>query len=57
MQYLKVSKIIVKSTNFPSSGTTSEVGGMISANSKKKTVSESRMEIARDTFSPLSEGR
>lgn len=55
--YLKVSRIIVKSTNFPSNGTTSEVGGIISASNKKNTVSDSRMEMERDTFSPLSEGR
>lgn len=48
-QYLKVSRIIVKSTNFPSSGTTSEVGGMISASSKKNTVSDRRIEMDKLT--------
>lgn len=48
--YLNVSRIIVKSTNFPSSGTTSDVGGMISASSKKNTVNESRMDMLNDTF-------
>ena len=56
-KYLNVSRIIVKSTNFPRRGTTRDVGGIISASSKKNTVNERRMEIARDTFSPLSEGR
>ena len=42
--YLNVSRIMVKSTNFPSSGTTSDVGGMISASSKKNTVKDSKME-------------
>ena len=49
LQYLKVSRIIVKSTNFPSSGTTSEVGGMISASSRKNTVNDSRMEMDKLT--------
>jgi len=47
--YLKVSSIIVKSTNLPRSGTTSDVGGMISASSKKKTVNERRIEMDSDT--------
>jgi hypothetical protein len=47
--YLKVSRIIVKSTNFPRRGTTREVGGMISANRRKNTVSESKMEMERLT--------
>lgn len=49
LEYLKVSRIMVKSTNFPSSGTTSEVGGMISASSRKNTVSDSRMEMDKLT--------
>lgn len=48
--YLNVSRIMVKSTNFPSSGTTSEVGGMISASSKKNTVNDSRMDMLNDTL-------
>lgn len=47
--YLTVSKIIVNSTNFPSNGTTNDVGGMISASSRKNTVNESRMDILNDT--------
>jgi hypothetical protein len=45
--YLKVSRIMVKSTNLPRRGTTREVGGMISASSRKNTVSDSRMEMER----------
>lgn len=40
---------MVKSTNFPNRGTTNEVGGIISASSKKNTVSDSKMEILRLT--------
>jgi len=47
--YLNVSRIMVKRTNFPSSGTTNDVGGMISANKRKKTVKESKMEMERLT--------
>ena len=49
--YLKVSRIIVKRTNLPRRGTTREVGGIISAKRRKNTVSESRMEIERLTWS------
>lgn len=49
LTYLNVSKIMVKSTNFPKRGTTSEVGGIISASSKKKTVNESKIEMDRLT--------
>ena len=48
--YLNVSRIIVKSTNFPRRGTTNEVGGMISASSRKNTVRERRMLIERLTY-------
>ena len=48
-QILKVSRIMVKRTNFPRRGTTREVGGMISARSRKNTVRERRMEIERLT--------
>ena len=41
--------IIVKSRYFPSRGTAKDVGGMISASSKKNTVSDSKMEIQRVT--------
>ena len=47
--YLKVSRIIVKRTNFPKSGTTNDVGGMISANKRKNTVRDSKIEIERLT--------
>lgn len=47
--YLNVSNIIVNKTNFPSNGTTNDVGGMISASSKKNTVNESRMDMLNDT--------
>lgn len=47
--YLNVSSIIVKSTNFPNNGTTNEVGGIISANSKKNTVSDSKIDILNET--------
>ena len=47
--YLNVSRIMVNKTNFPSKGTTSDVGGIISANRRKKTVRESRMLIERLT--------
>lgn len=52
-----VTSIIVNSKYFPSKGTVSEVGGIISANSKKNTVRERRIEIHREIFSPESEGR
>ena len=48
---------MVKRTNLPRSGTTREVGGMISASSRKNTVRDRRMLMDRLTFSPESEGR
>ena len=47
--YLNVSNIIVNNTNLPSKGTTKDVGGIISANSKKNTVSDSKMLMDRLT--------
>lgn len=47
--YLTVSSIIVNNTNFPSNGTTNDVGGIISANSKKNTVNDSKIDILNDT--------
>ena len=44
-----MSSIIVNNTNLPSRGTTKEVGGMISANSRKNTVSDSKIEMDRLT--------
>ena len=40
---------MVNRTNLPRSGTTSEVGGMISARSRKNTVSDRRMLMDRLT--------
>ena len=48
-QMLKVSRIMVNRTNLPSRGTTKEVGGMISASSRKNTVRERRMLMDRLT--------
>lgn len=53
----KVTSIIVNKRYFPKRGTAKEVGGMISARSRKKTVSERRMDTVRVTFSPESDGR
>ena len=44
-----VTSNMVKRRYFPRRGTASEVGGMISASSKKNTVSDSKMEIQRVT--------
>jgi len=52
-----VTSIIVKSKYLPSRGTVSDVGGIISASSKKKTVNDKRMETHSDIFSPESAGR
>ena len=49
-QILKVSRIMVNKTNLPRRGTTRDVGGMISARSRKNTVRERRMEIERLTW-------
>lgn len=46
-----VTRIIVKRRYLPSSGTASDVGGMISANSRKKTVSDRRMDMHNVTWS------
>ena len=48
-KYLNVSRIMVKRTNFPSKGTTSDVGGMISASKRKNTVNDSNMLMERET--------
>ena len=53
----KVMSVIVKSKYFPRSGTARLVGGMISVSSKIKTVSERRMEMQSDIFSPESAGK
>ena len=49
IEYLNVSRIMVKRTNFPSKGTTSDVGGMISASKRKNTVNDSNMLMERET--------
>ena len=46
----------VKRRYFPSKGTTTEVTGTISANMRKKTVSESSMLMLRAIFSVLAAG-
>ena len=40
----------MNNTNFPSNGTTRDVGGIISASSKKNTVSDSKMLIDNETW-------
>ncbi len=45
----KVTSIIVKRRYLPRRGTAKEVGGMISARSKKNTVRDKRMEMERET--------
>ena len=52
-----VTRIMVKSRYLPSKGTANEVGGIISASSKKNTVNETRMEMQSVTFSPESDGK
>lgn len=47
--YLKVSKIMVNNTNLPKRGTTSDVGGMISASKRKNTVRDSNIEMDKLT--------
>ena len=47
---LYLPNIMVNSKYFPSNGTAKEVGGIISANSKKNTVRESNMEIQSVTW-------
>lgn len=50
IQMDKVTRIMVNNKYFPSKGMASDVGGIISANSKKNTVSERRMEEHSDTY-------
>ena len=45
LNYIYLPNIMVNSKYFPSNGTAKEVGGIISANSKKNTVRESNIEI------------
>ena len=53
----RVTRIIVNRRYLPIRGTTSDVGGISSANSKKNTVNESKILTQRAIFSPLSDGR
>ena len=46
----RVTRIIVNKRYFPNRGTARDVGGMISASSRKKTVSDSRIEMHRVTW-------
>jgi hypothetical protein len=41
---------MVNNTNFPRSGTTSDVGGIISASKRKNTVSDSKIDIDKLTY-------
>lgn len=52
-----VTSIIVNNRYLPNNGTVRDVGGIISAKSKKNTVSDSKIEIQSEIFSPESEGR
>jgi len=52
-----VTKIIVKRRYSPIKGTTSEVDGMISVMTRRKTVSVRRTEMQSVIFSPESDGR
>lgn len=49
-QIEQVTNVIVNSKYFPSSGTAKEVGGIISANSKKNTVNDTKIELQRVTY-------
>lgn len=53
----RVTSIIVKRRYLPRRGTARDVGGIISANRRKNTVSESKIDTVRVTFSPESEGK
>jgi len=53
----RVTSTMVKRRYLPRRGTVRDVGGIISASSRKNTVSDRRIEIQSDTFSPESEGR
>lgn len=46
-------RIIVNSRYFPSNGMANDVGGIISARSKKKTVNETRMEMQSVTLTEI----
>ena len=46
----RVTRIMVNKRYFPNRGTARDVGGMISASSRKKTVSDSKIEMHRVTW-------
>lgn len=52
-----VTSIMVNRRYLPNNGTVKDVGGMISTNRRKNTVSDSRMLIHNEIFSPLSDGK
>lgn len=52
-----VTKTMVNKRYFPSKGTASDVGGIISANSRKNTVRDSNIDTHNVTFSPESDGK
>jgi hypothetical protein len=52
-----VTAVMVNKRYFPIKGITIDVGGIISASNKKKTVKDRSMDIQSVIFSPLSEGR
>lgn len=45
-----VTKVMVNKRYFPSSGTARDVGGMISARSRKNTVRDTRIELHKETY-------
>ncbi|KYN21945.1 hypothetical protein ALC57_05683, partial [Trachymyrmex cornetzi] len=53
IQMDKVTKIMVNNRYFPSKGIANDVGGIISAKSKKNTVNERRMEEHNDTCTKM----
>lgn len=52
-----VTSIMVNSKYLPNSGTVNDVGGIISTSSRKNTVSDSKILIHNEIFSPESLGR
>lgn len=52
-----VTSIIVNNKYLPSKGTANDVGGIISANNKKNTVNDSKIDTHNVIFSPESDGK
>lgn len=50
IQTLNETRIMVKSKYFPNNGIASDVGGIISANSRKNTVSDTRIEMLKAIY-------